>query len=108
MTTLAMNMTSISSLRNEERNDTYIEISKDVLDGSKCVVVCNTDSLWGPTLLGSLFTFSFVSLVMFIYTIFNNLPYITPKFAIFMTMLFGGLALEVLWAKKMAKDERGC
>jgi len=44
---------------------------------------------------------SVISLLLVIDSLFSSVPYTTTKFAFFLTLLFGGLALELLWTKKL-------
>lgn len=55
----------------------------------------------GGTLLITLSFLSGVSLFAFFFTLFSPLPYLSPKFNLFAFLLFGGLALELLWTKKL-------
>lgn len=108
MTSLASNFTSISQEPNIFGSGTFIDFKNTKEEGNirnecECACVEKEEVLLGPIIMSSLFTLAFVAFIIFILSIFYTLPYITPKFALFLTMLFGGLASEVLWARGMKK-----
>jgi hypothetical protein len=108
MTSLASNFTSISSEPNIFGGGTFIDFKntkEEKIINNACACVEKEEVLLGPIIMSSLFTLSAVALIIFVFSIFYTLPYITPKFALFLTMLFGGLASEVLWAKGIKKNE---
>lgn len=53
----------------------------------------------GMPLLTTLLVFLFLFILLTFYTMFAPLPYFSPRFGIFLAILFGGLAAETIIAR---------
>jgi hypothetical protein len=55
----------------------------------------------GAILSISLLSFSFLSSLVFVTTLIYQIPFVSTKFALFISLLSGALGIEVLLAKKI-------
>ena len=107
MTSLTSSLTSISADSFPIRGGTWVVTSKAgqepiLIPMEEATVRTKTIAMpLGYKLLSLTGSASFISGVFFFHGLFSSSPVMAPKFALFLTFLFGGLALELLWTKNL-------
>lgn len=66
------------------------------------LVVAVTEPL-GILMLGGLTLFTIIAFMLFVFALFHPMVFVSPKFALFLTLFFGGFSGELVLARKLSR-----
>lgn len=107
MVSIAEQITSISGYY-EKQEETSLRFQQNDIflwKSSPAVMKEKTRLVLGDKILIAFGFFAVLLFALFITSLYRQITFISPKFSFFLFLLFGGLALEVMWTKKISKDE---